>query len=315
MEYITEILGVEVIRTAWNKADKLPYFLNNEYQFEMASFDGIQCLIIKPFGGLGTLNVIKKHLKKIREVSELPVVFELSDISRQRRASLIDGKIPFIIPGKQLYLPFFGIHLQDRFKKGTEVHPILEKLLPSAQMILFYFILGKNKHLHQSELSKRFGFSPMTISRAVNQLTQIGLTIKKTEGIQNILTSDSTPKDLFLKSKPYLINPVRKTFYIDKSALTPEMFHSGLSALSDKSMLNPPIPEIWGTVGPERSFEYLSQDLIDTDKQVALELWKYDPRIISGDDSIDTLSLVTNLKNAVDDRVELMLDNLLKEVF
>ena len=48
--------------------------------------------------------------------------------------------------------------------------------------------------------------------------------------------------------RPYLIQPVRKTVYIDKTDVHPEMFPAGLSALSEMSMLNPPAIQTWGTV-------------------------------------------------------------------
>ena len=315
MDYIKEILGIEVERSAFPQAGKLPYFLTDEYRFESALLDGVPCLFLKPIGELGTINVLKKHLKRLREACACPAVFELQTITRQRRSSFIDARIPFVVPGKHLYLPFMGIQLQDRCDSEAAISPVLEKLQPSAQMLLFAFILGKNKVMYLSEMTKQFGFSAMTISRAANQLVQIRLVSKISDGVQKVLSSELTPEELFRKAAPYLINPVRKVVYINRSELGSAMFPAGLSALADRRMLSPPVPETWGTSESSGRFAGAGARLIDTDTQCALELWKYDPRLISGNDQMDALSLAASLDDEKDERVEQALQDILKKVW
>ena len=69
-------------------------------------------------------------------VSGRQIVFELTAISRQRRKSFIDAKIAFVVPEKQIYLPFLGSFLTERCDSEGLV-PATEKLQPSAQMMLF----------------------------------------------------------------------------------------------------------------------------------------------------------------------------------
>lgn len=68
-----------------------------------------------------------------------------------------------------------GVQLQDRCDSETAITPVLEKLKPSEQMLLFAFITREKKPMYLSDMTKWFGFSAMTISRAANQLTQVGL--------------------------------------------------------------------------------------------------------------------------------------------
>lgn len=315
MEYITEILGIEVTRVEWEQAKTLPYFLQNKYSFESVKLGDTKCIFIKPISELETINVIKKHLKRLREICDWLVVFELDAITRQRRASFIEAKVAFVVPDKQIYLPFIGVHLQERCDRDEAITPVLEKLQPSAQMLLFAFIIGKNKPMYLSEMTKRFHFSAMTISRAANQLTQTGLISKRNDRVQKLLVSELTPQELYRKLKPYLINPVRKTIYISRTEITAEMFHAGLSALADRSMLNPPMPEVWGMVQSEKLISNAGAHLIDAEKQCALELWKYDPRLICGDGKADALSLSFSLKDITDERVEQMLNDMLNKVW
>jgi DNA-binding MarR family transcriptional regulator len=315
MEYIKEILGVEVERSLFPQVGKLPYFLTNDYRFETVRIDGTQCLFLQPVGELATINMIKKHLKRLREVCDCPPVFELETITQQRRKSFIAARIAFAVPGKHIYLPFIGVQLQDRCDSKTAITPVLKKLQPSAQMLLFAFILRKNKAMYLSEMTKQFSFSAMTISRAASQLVQMQLISKSNDGVQKVLTADITPEELFRKAAPYLINPVRKVVYINRLELNHKMFHAGLSALADMSMLNPPVPETWGTAESAGNLTGVNVHLIDTDTQCALELWKYDPRLISGNGQIDALSLATSLSGEKDERVEQTLQDTLQKVW
>lgn len=315
VDYIKKILGVEVERSEWTQTSRLPYFLANEYRFESVWLGDVQCLFLKPAGELGTINMLKKHLKRLREVCDRPVVFELQTITRQRRTSFIEARIAFVVPGKHIYLPFMGIQLQERCDSEAIVEPVLEKLQPSAQMLLFTFILGKNKAMYLSKMTKQIGFSAMTISRAANQLAQMQLISKSNDGVQKVLTSALTPEELFRKAALYLINPVRRVVYVNRSELSSRLFPTGLSALADMSMLSPPVPEVWGTTESVGRFSGASARLIDTDTQCALELWKYDPRLISGNDRVDVLSLAASLNDVTDERVEQALQETLRKVW
>ncbi|MDD2510474.1 MAG: hypothetical protein PHP26_06240 [Syntrophomonas sp.] len=71
----------------------------------------------------------------------------------------------------------------------------------------------------------------------------------------------------------------------------------------------------WGTIQSEKAISNAGARLIDAEKQCALELWKYDPRLICGDGKADVLSLAISLKDVADERVEQMLDEILTEVW
>lgn len=48
MEYITEVLGVKVIRKEWKDSNKLPYFLTDEYMFELVQLNNCTCVLLNP---------------------------------------------------------------------------------------------------------------------------------------------------------------------------------------------------------------------------------------------------------------------------
>ena len=313
MDYITKILGVPVVRTEWKQQASLPFFLNEKYTFEQADVGGVSCLIVRPIEELDTINAIKKHVARMHAVSGRQIVFELTAISRQRRKSFIDAKIAFVVPEKQIYLPFLGSFLTERCDSEGLVLAT-EKLQPSAQMMLFAYILNGNKPMPMTPFAERFAFSAMTITRAANQLVELGLLNKSNSvGAQKMLHTELDTKQLYRKAAPHLIQPIRTTVFIEKSAVTRDMFPAGLSALSDMSMLNPPEVETWGMAGGK--MEGSCQKLIDTEKQCALQLWRYDPRRISQTDEIDALSLAASLADNTDERVEQCIAEILEKVW
>ena len=301
MDYITKTLGVPVIRTEGKQQASVPLFLNDRYTFEQADVGGVACLIVHPVGELDTINTLKKHVARLHAASGRHVVFELTAISRQRRNSFIDAKLAFVVPEKQVYIPFLGSLLT-------------EKLQPSAQMLLFAYILNGNEPMPMTPFAERFAFSAMTITRAANQLVALGLLNKSCSvGAQKMLCTELDTKGLYQKAVPYLIQPVRTTVFIEKSAVTRDMFPAGLSALSEMSMLNPPAVETWGMVGGK--IKGSAQKLIDSEKQCALQLWRYDPRRISQTGGVDVLSLADSLADDMDERVEQCIEEILEKVW
>lgn len=139
-----------------------------------------------------------------------------------------------------MYLPFLGALLTERCD-SEGLRTGAEKLQPSAQMLLFAYILNGNEPMLMTPFAERFAFSAMTITRAANQLVALGLLNKSCSvGAQKMLCTELDTKGLYQKAVPYLIQPVRTTVFIEKSAVTRDMFPAGLSALSEMSMLNPP---------------------------------------------------------------------------
>ena len=101
--------------------------------------------------------------------------------------------------------------------------------------------------------------------------------------------------ELFEKAKVYLTTPVRKTGYIDKTQVTENMVFAGETALSEKTMLNPSRVVTYAISEKDYDKTLLTDELIDPDKQVRLELWAYNPKQFSEDNSADDISIVLSL--------------------
>ena len=310
MDYIENTLGIKVHYQSWSHTDELPYYLLDRYDFQQATLDSVRTLFLYPKTELDQLASVKKQITKIQKIEPLPVVIILKNISRSRLQYMLLAHIPFIVPEKQIYLPFMGIALQHKF--GAE-SVWTEQLQPSAQVLFFYYLYQKKKQVYMSDASKKLGFSAMTVSRAFRQLEHTTFFTTEKEGVQKKLTGKYTTRELYDKMQPYLSSPVRKTIYVDKQVLLSPMRIAGISALSQMSMINPPDIPCYAVNG-KKGNPTGTDVLIDASAQVKVELWKYAPDILSGNDTVDPLSLAISLKDDPDERIEEAVEILINKI-
>ena len=143
MKYLDKVLGIEV--TYENVEFKhLPNFIAARYCLQMVAMNGQRVIFLYPKTELEQIEVLKKHIARIQKKENLPVVLVLNELSYRQKEYLLREKIPFIVDGKQIYLPFMSVYLQERC--DAEKQP-REDLLPSAQLLLLHFIYGGTKEL------------------------------------------------------------------------------------------------------------------------------------------------------------------------
>jgi len=312
MDYIEKTLGERVVRQPWQEMKNLPYYLSDEYDMQQTTIGSQECLILLPKGKLPVVSALKKHIGRIKQSWNAPVVIELKTISHQRRQTLIEHKIPFIVPEKQLFLPFMGAHLKEGFEENEEL--VVERLQPSAQVLLLHFIYNKNAPLYLSKMPEALGFTAMTISRSAKQLAATGFLETHKEGVQVVLTSTLSPKELFERTEPLLINPVRKKVFMEKAEVKADFFIAGISALTRKSMLNPSEVLVYGATTLPKS-KAVGSLLVDSEKQCEVELWRYNPTVLSGENCADALSLALSLREEKDERIQITTNEMLEKVW
>jgi DNA-binding MarR family transcriptional regulator len=310
MEYLKRTLRLNVKIDESLPKYSLPNYIINRYTIRAALFDRQKVFLLYPKTELDQVNTIKKHILKIQTLENVPVVIVLTRITVRQRQNMVDAGIPFIVENKQCYLPFLGIIFSERCDAELES---VEKLIPSAQMLLFYYIYQNQKELYANEAVEALGVSAMTITRAVRQLEQTGIIHTYKNGVRKIITSEYTGKELFDKAKGYLICPINRKQYIRKELVNDSLLISGDQALSMYSMLNPPRVNCYATGDITQWKDQLENTLIDDTRQVELQLWKYNPQILAKDSTVDILSLAMCYVNDPDERVEEAIEEMLKK--
>ena len=284
----------------------MPYYIQDRFNIEKGTMGNMECLFLYPKTDLDHIAALQKHIVRIQKTENLPVVIILTSMSRYRRSAFVEARIPFVVPEKQLYLPFIGTYMQERLDSENAE---LEKFQPAAQVLFFYYLYQGNKDMYISNAVKDLGYSAMTISRAAKQLVQTGFFTESKNGVRKVLTGSEQGKALFCSVRPALINPVRRRTSVKKAELNDAYILAGDSAIAKQTMLNDSMFCCYAVVGKQNLQEL--PYAMDANTDVVVEVWKYDPALLSKDGMVDPLSLAMSFEDEEDERVQDAIEELL----
>lgn len=307
MDYIDKTLGIKVVYED-TETGHYPNFISTRYRLQMVSLEGQKAIFLYPKTELEQIETLKKHIDRIRTNEKLPVVLILNELTFRQKEYLIREKIPFVVEGKQIYLPFMAVYLQERCDAEKKSR---EEILPSAQMLFLRFLYLGAQELPMSQAAKDLNLTPMSISRAARQLAEMKLLSVRKDGVQKILFSSETPELLFQKAKGKLLNPVKRTVYVSGELVDTGLLKSGYSALAEYSMLNTPNVQCFASDTVSEWQKSAANTLQDSKTQVAVELWRYDPKKLADGKTVDVLSLALSLEDDRDERVEEAVEEML----
>lgn len=317
MEYLKTVLG---IHTEYLKSEipDLPNYIHERYRLENVLLDGRKAVFVYPKTELDTVNALKKHLGRIEKETGARAVLVPQKLSWRQRNYLLEEHIPFIVDGRQIYLPFMAMYLQERCDADNSV---FSDILPSTQLLLLYYIYRGCGILPTGEAAKKLSLSLMSVSRSMRQLEEFGLIQSERNGVQKIICSNRNPQELFDAARKYLLNPVKRTIYVSKTDLDENLLLSGSPALAGYSMLSPSEPEYYAASSIADIEKKATRRLQNYQKQCAVELWRYSPEKLavfdkaSNNKRVDRLSLALALRDDNDDRIQEAVDEMLDSVW
>lgn len=316
-EYFEVVLGISVEIESFNEKGKLPFFLRTNYSINILKLPDHTFLLIRPFDESEiTPSNYKKHLSVLEEYSGLKPILSLTGIDTFLRKRLIEFKIPFIVPGTQIYLPDLMIDLREYFSKKNKKK---EKISPSAQVVLLYDIYNKvQKPITPVELAMKCGYTKMTMSRVIDELESIGVCRVEQKGKNRFAWIEPESGELWEKVKKDLRSPVWKKVYAQTSdqMLQTRIPLAGISALAELTMISPSSCPVFAV--SKKQFSVIkSQNEIrvvkdEFDSQFELEIWYYSPALFGGLKTVDNLSLYLSLRDQDDERIQHSLKNLME---
>lgn len=313
LAYLRDTLGLDVEQYPWEKEAKLPLYLRSGRKYSVLHVSGMECLCVELDAAHFRLSAFQKQQAQLAAYWPGQIVLCFPALTAYQRKVLIKNQISFVVPGSQLYLPWLGMVLQERSQTPTK--PV-EKLSWNAQLLTLLLLERKWENIRQADLAPLLGVSAMTVSRAVRELNQVELVQTEKSGRDVFLTSAAQEKELWEKAEPYLQNPVRRRIYVNKNTLSPDLPLSGLSALSVRTMLNPPAQSCYAMSGREYKAQNLpavDPNWTDTEQCAELELWHYDPRLLCGDGAVSSLTLALMYRDSEDERIQQATEEMMEE--
>ncbi len=315
---IGKMSGIEIKLTKATLAfvNKLPIYLSKAFKFhavEIAKKKMVlaELLSVKNF----TPDQLKKQQHPLEDFSGLPIVFLIDHIEAYQRKRLVEKKIPFIVPGKQLYIPNLLIDLNEVKRGSPASHR--EKLSPAAQCLLLFHLQVENlDEMQLKMIAKKIGYSGMTVSRAAKELMQFSLCNiigTKEKALDFILTK----KELWTKAVAVAANPVKQKVFVNQLPATVQLIQSGETAMEHYTHLN--AGKTKNVAISKEKFAMLKKKklLLDANPyegNYLLEVWNYNPELLGKGKYVDVLSLYLSRKNDSDERTQIELEQLLNKV-
>ena len=295
---------------------RLPLYLSVRTMYRIHG-DGIEFVIVElPDNSGFRIRQLKRQIELYKGYFSTNVAFSLEHISRYQREVLIGNGVPFVCLPDQIYLPFLGILLQNRFHENAAVN--VDKLSPVAQALFLLLAYGSGSdRYNKTSAAKILGVTNTTITRASKQLNAVGVTLEETEGTKIYIRKAVQGADFFETGRPYLIDPIQQILYVREADDMRGLPEAGETALSGLSMLNPPAVKtraIWKNDVKSKNYIMVDPEMETEDDYIRLEEWKYSPKHFARDGKVDPISLYCALRNDPDERIQGELEHMVENI-
>lgn len=322
--YLSETLGIaRPVLSVWSGVPSLPRYLVEAYSFHEMNLFGTACLLMVAKQETPRGAELQKQMRLVERLADTPVIYGQHEMTARQRQRLVELFLPFVVPGRQLFLPPLGLDLREQYVAEARRHA--PAVGPAAQAVLLAGLLGRWEcGTHASAIARQLGYSAMTLSRARRELLDRGFVNLHGEGRVAQWSLSGTRVDVWQAALPMMRSPVLRRMWgrlpEDEVVSLPV---AGLYALAVYSMLSEPAVPVyalgelaWQAVTGRHPEIRLEDEKFEG--AVGLELWSYDPRILIDQTAryVDRYSLFLTLQDEaeVDERVAMALGEMMKAI-
>ena len=311
--YLEDTLHEPARVAALDGAPSLPSFLSRMYSLHEGYIAGRRCIFLATTDNTATPSDIAKHVALVRPAVDAIVIFVAPWLSAHNRSRLIGQGVPFVVPGKQLYIPDLAMDLRERFR--TPKPRRAAGLSPAAQAVLFHRLLRLDQTATTPSLvAMQLRYSAMSIGRAFDDLVGAGLAQTERHGKERRIRFEAEGRQLFDAAHDLLHSPLRTEKFIRNVHAAPPLKRAGESALAELTDLSPPPLPALAVAATDWKSVAQTHELVDTDRDRAshiVETWSYDPAALSAAPTVDPLSLYAQFHDHRDERVSMAAERLL----
>lgn len=311
-----DIDSVEDIDTS-----KIPLYLKDKFELKNINLFGNNFIFAKYKEKQSLfIEIINKDFAQIKKYTNRYPIIILDNLRLNQRENLIKNKIPFIIPGTQVFIPYPPISLTE-IEKREKV--ITEKFKKSTQVVFAYLLLNQLENINAHRIADKLGYSATTANRALNELVDKGLIIQSDNATRKkYIIADK--KEYWEKGRQFLFNPVTDTILVMKDridVLDERLYKSNDTALYEYSdyfdeYVNREKHFACNSNSFNELYKHRYPNVIDYSMSnfVAIEMLSYDPGLLSKDDKVDPVTLYAQYIGKQDERIEIALDEIMGKI-
>ncbi|MEA4923426.1 MAG: hypothetical protein VB031_08780 [Eubacteriaceae bacterium] len=313
LDYLQNSLDANAKIKYWNAKEYLNIQLAGGYEYYFVEALDESFLLIKPLNEL-TIPKAKIQMKRIQEKAGYEVAMLLDTPTAYKMKKMLEERIAFVTIDKQMYLPFMAVHIK-RNKEQIEDMEDREKFTALTQMIYLAVLYSDKAQFVTEELSKTLDVSNMTVLRAMEELQRIrviDLEVSGKTGRKKIYEPIDR-REYYRIGKKYLIDPVKKSWYVNHIPDNIQVYKAGETALAEQTMLGEPSNEIFATNAKATLFEKVrvtkAQALMEGLPQI--QIMQYDISKLTHNQYVDPVSLIMSIDKK-DDRTGIAIDELME---
>ncbi len=315
LELIKNVFGNAITEEEYSFPPGTPMYIRHGYNVKRVCFHGKDGLLVQPKGDDKNLSALKKHAVSIEKICRESVILGLDRMTALQRRNLIEAGIAFVCGQGQIFIPFWGSYFEDRILNPPE--PV-SAMTANAQLVFLYIYYHQSTDsspMNQTQIAGALHLPKSTCTRAVQLLQGLGLIAVSEQGTANLI-SLSDDKSVCLKNAiPFMCSPVQRRIYVKNIPSGIKYKISGLKALSQMSMISPRKHDAGYAVSKDTE-KLIDRELILDESTFrdfggeVIEVWKYDPFLLSESECVDEISLLMILNGEADERIQKELDSI-----
>lgn len=212
--------------------EKLPLAYRGRYDIFIVETNGVAWTAIHPKNETG-LVMLRKDRARVEKTAGLNCAIFLDRATFYVKEKLMEEGIPFVIDGKQLFLPFIGYLLSNANERELAPVHLISFL---TQKILLVAIYERWNNVKVSEAAERVGVSRMSASRCFDELEYLNIDVLSMKGKSRVITMPEDLKKFWNQNVGVLRNPVIQRFVLNENMRLEKK--AGISALCEYSLLS-----------------------------------------------------------------------------
>jgi hypothetical protein len=322
IDYISASFGLRAVARPLDKLQlsKLPLYIKHGFELSGGEIEGKQVLWAKPLNNEElTPNWLLGQKEQLTKYFQRHVIFVFDRMDSWLRKRLIEKRLGFIQAGKQVFVPELLLELSDLRSHQPAVSDTSEHPgFPTQAAILHHLQRERLDGLSFQQIALKLDYSTMTITRVARELEQFKLA-KLGRGKEKSIRFERSGKELWNEALSLLRTPVKENWYAYGPGVPGRLLEAGDTALASYSQLAEGRVKQFA-FGKEqfRSLKKLGQlpELNAHQGNIRIEIWQYDPRIITGPAglTVDRLSLYLSMRKNTDVRVKDALEEMINSI-
>ena len=232
-EFLEKTLRQNVIMTENKEVyKKLPLAYRGRYDIFTVETNGVLWMAIHPKDNV-RLVMLRRDRAGVEKMTGLNCAIFLDRTTFYIKEKMMEEGIPFVIEGKQVFLPFIGYLLSKENER--ELAPVYLISFLTQKMLLMA-IYERWNEVKVSDAAKRIGVSTKSASRCFDELEYLNIDVLGMKGKSRVINIPNDRKQVWQQIENVLRNPVIRRFVLREDMKLEKK--AGISALCEYSLLS-----------------------------------------------------------------------------